>query len=50
MLQIGLDFVDPFDEDVPTNEEQRLRYSDDKLEEEGDVGDDLDSRYDDNRI
>lgn len=41
-LNIGLDFVEPVDDDVQTNEERRLGYSDDESEKE-DTGDDVDS-------
>lgn len=45
MLRIGPDFVDPIDDDVPTDEERQLCYSDDESEEDeqsndGDTGDD----------
>lgn len=34
MLRIGLDFDEPLDDDVPTDEERRMSYSNDEFEEE----------------
>jgi len=45
MLRIGPDFVEPVDDDVPTDKGRRLHFSDDESEE--DFGDDLDLGDDD---